>query len=194
MAIFEQLDLSSFKIVIEINSLNKISKVIDLNLDDEYILVDVEGSNGEFVGKIKEEYESVLNEFIEKCSVKDIFKSSQAKDIIKYVKNKYNDDLEYLWKKFPSDAIWRNKDNNKWYGLLMVLEENKLGIKSNRVVDVIDLRYQKESITDIIDNKNVFKGYHMNKNNWITIKLDESMDIKAIYELIDNSYNLSLKK
>ena len=48
-------------------------------------------------------------------------------------------------------------------------------------------------ITDI-DNKKIFKGYHMNKDNWITIKLDESVDIKNILTLIDNSYILSLKK
>ena len=184
----------SFKIIIEINNLTKISKVIDLNLNEEYILVDVDSASGEFVGRVKEEYESVLNDFIEKCSIKDIFKSNQAKLLIKYIKNKYNDDLEYLWKNFPNDAIWRNKENNKWYGLLMIIEGNKLGIESNKLIEIIDLRYQKEKINEIIDDKNILRGYHMNKNSWITIKLDESVEIKKIYELIDNSYELSLKK
>ena len=34
----------------------------------------------------------------------------------------------------------------------------------------------------------------MNKNSWITIKLDDSVPNKKIFELIDNSYNLSLEK
>ena len=34
----------------------------------------------------------------------------------------------------------------------------------------------------------------MNKNSWITIKLDDSIAIERIFELIDNSYNLSLEK
>lgn len=34
----------------------------------------------------------------------------------------------------------------------------------------------------------------MNKNSWITIKLDDSVEIERIFELIDNSYNLSLEK
>ncbi|MFR2768113.1 MAG: MmcQ/YjbR family DNA-binding protein [Thomasclavelia sp.] len=46
----------------------------------------------------------------------------------------------------------------------------------------------------IIDNNRFYPGYHMNKNNWITIKLDNSVETKKIFELIDNSYNLSLKK
>ena len=34
----------------------------------------------------------------------------------------------------------------------------------------------------------------MNKNSWITIRLDGSMDNKEIFKLIDNSYQLSLEK
>ena len=35
-------------------------------------------------------------------------------------------------------------------------------------------------------------GYHMNKKSWITIKLDESVETTTIFDLIDNSYNLSI--
>ena len=183
-----------FKVVIEISKEKQISKVIDLSMEEEYVLVDVQGSSGDFVGKVKEEYENILNNIIEKCSTPNIFKSKQAKEVIKYVKEKYNDDLEYLWKKFPNNAVWRNKDNNKWYGVLLVLSESKLGIDSDDIIDIIDLKYQKDNIKEIIDNKKVFEGYHMNKDNWITIKLDGSVDIKEIYKLIDNSFGLSLEK
>lgn len=46
----------------------------------------------------------------------------------------------------------------------------------------------------MIDNEKIFTGYHMNKDSWITIKLDNSIKTKIIFELIDNSYNLSLEK
>ena len=61
-------------------------------------------------------------------------------------------------------------------------------------IESSDLRFQKENIHKIIDNNRFYPGYHMNKNNWITIKLDNSVETKKIFELIDNSYNLSLKK
>lgn len=193
--VFEtQIYNNNFKVVVEISKEKQISKIVDLIVDDEYVLVDVKDSYGDFVGKVKDEYENILNDIIEKCTTTNIFKSKQSKEIIKYVKEKYNDDLEYLWKKFPNNAVWRNKNNNKWYGVLLVLSENKLGIESDKIVDIIDLRYQKDKIKEIIDNKKIFQGYHMNKNNWITIRLDESVDAKEIYKLIDNSYKLSLKK
>jgi len=183
-----------FEIIVNISNTEQTSKLIDLANDDEYILVDIQDSTGEFVGKVREEYENILDNIINKCTIPNIFKSEQAKKVIKYVKEKYNDDLEYLWKKFPNNAVWRNKENNKWYGALLIISESKLEIDSDKIVDIIDLRYQKESINKLIDNNRIFAGYHMNKDSWITIRLNGSMNIKEIYKLIDNSYNLSLEK
>lgn len=185
---------NQFKICIEISKDSKTSKVIDLAIDEEYVLVDVKDSSGNFVGKIKEEYEAILNDILEKCTTPNVFKSNQSKLIIKYIKEKYNDDLEYLWSKFPNNAVWRNKENNKWYGIVLVIPENKLGLDSDSLIEIIDLRYQKDSIKERIDNNKIFPGYHMNKSSWITIKLDETVSTEEIYKLIDNSYNLSLEK
>ena len=185
---------NKFEAIINISKNQPTAALIDLENNEEYILVDIKGASGNFVNRIKEEYENIIKDIIDKCMEPDIFKSLQANEIIKYVKEKYNDELEYLWQKFPNNAIWRNKKNNKWYGVLLVVKENKLAIESDKLVEIIDLRFQKENIHKIIDNNRFYPGYHMNKNNWITIKLDNSVKTKKIFELIDNSYNLSLKK
>ncbi|MBO4815904.1 MAG: MGMT family protein [Clostridia bacterium] len=181
-----------FEIIITISDKNKISKLIDLANGEEYVLVDIENATGEFIGNVKLEYETVINDVIEKCTVPNIFKNEQSKQIIKYIKNKYNDELEFLWEKYSDSAIWRNKINNKWYGVLLKVPKNRLGISSDEIVEIIDLRYNKESIEEIIDNKIIFPGFHMNKKSWITMKLDNSLETNKIIELIANSYNLSL--
>lgn len=183
-----------FKIVIEINKQQKIAKVIDLLNDQEYNLVDVKGATGNFVGKIKEIYETLINDIIDKCSDVYVFKSRQTIAIINYVKAKYDNDLEFLWKKSPKNAIWRNQNNRKWYGAVLVISKDKLKIESNEMVEILDLRYQKNDIKNIIDNYKIFPGYHMNKDNWITIILDGRVELEEIYQLIDNSYQLSLHK
>ena len=138
-----------FKVVMEISEDKQTSKVVDTITNEEYILADVQYSSGDFVGKVKDEYNLVINEVINKCTESNIFKSAQAKEIIKYIKEKYHDDLEFLWAKFPNDAIWRNKQNRKWYGLILTIDENKLGIKGNKKVEIIDLRYPKEDIKNM---------------------------------------------
>ena len=181
-----------FKVIINVD--NKVtSKIIDIDLDDEYLMCDALNVTGEFVGRIKSEYENVINDFIFSCTKIDVFKSVQAKQIIVYVKEKYGDSLEFLWEKFSENAVWRNKVNNKWYGILLTINENKLGFDSNKNIEILDVRYQKESIESIIDFKKIFPGYHMNKKSWITIKLDNSVNLSDIIKLIDNSYSLSNK-
>ncbi len=124
-----------------------------------------------------------------------VFHSQQAKEIIAYARNQYGDELEFLWQKFPKDAILRNKKNQKWYALFLTIPRNKLaGQTSDEEVEVIDVRFPKNEALDFAEsNDNVFPGYHMNKNNWITIILDGSMELKQILDLLDNSYNISLK-
>lgn len=188
----KNIDNNQFEVNIVISNTKKYSKLIDLESEMEFALVDIEDSTGQFVGKLKEIYEGIIEDIITKCTSKEVFIGDQAKEIKEYIEQKYNDKLEYLWEKFDDNAIWRNKQNNKWYGALLIITEDKLGIKSDKRVQVIDLRYQKENIKNIVDNKKVFPGYHMNKNSWITIKLDNSVDTETICDLIDNSYNLSI--
>lgn len=180
-----------FEVKIEINNNLVLTSVIEIEFNEEYILVDILNSQGNFVGKVKDEYESVINDFISQCTVIHIFKSNQANVVINYVKEKYNDELEYLWKKFPNNAIWRNKKNNKWYGAILTITANKIGLDSLQKIEILDLRYASNLIEQIVDNVKIFSGYHMNKKNWITIKLDGSVDDKYLFELIDGSFNLS---
>ncbi len=184
----------NFKIVVEISNDKKISKIIDLQTNSEYILVDVKNNAGEFLSKLKEEYDDVLNDITKKCTSKNVFKGKQEKEIISYVKEKYNDDLEFLWDKFPTDAVLRNKINNKWYAVILTINENKLKANTDNLITIIDLRCDKEKINEIVDNNKIFRGYHMNKNSWITIKLDGSMSTKKICKMIDESYKISLTK
>lgn len=183
---------NQFEMIVQMQDNKMTSKLIDLMNKEEYVLVDVQDSVGEFVGKVRQEYEEKLQDIIKNCTSKEIFKFKQSKQVIEYIKEKYNDELEFLWEKFDNNAIWRNKKNNKWYGLIMEILESKIGINSEKIVEVLDIRYQKNETDKIVDNEKFFPGYHMNKKSWITIKLDNSVDIKTIKKLIDNSYNLSL--
>ncbi len=183
---------NQFEVNIIISDTEKYSKLIDTENKIEFALVDVEDAEGQFIGNLRQEYEEIIGNIIKKCTKKEVFKSNQSQEIIKYIKQKYNDELEFLWKKFDDNAICRNKQNNKWYAVFLKISENKLGLESDNQIEIIDLRYEKDKIGNILDNKKVFPGYHMNKKSWITMKLDNSLATSAIYDLIDNSYKLSI--
>lgn len=181
---------NKFKIIINFQKENTLtSKIIELETNEEYILADVPNAKGEFVGKVKSEYDNLIQQVINSCTTNNVFKHKQSLEVIKYIKDKYNDELEFLWEKFDENAIWRNKETNKWYAALLKVPENKINNQSDEIVEIIDLKYPKEDITSIIDNKTIFPGYHMNKKHWITIILNDSLATEEIYKYIDISHN-----
>ena len=171
-------------------SLSVYSRVIDNFSNEEYVLVDVLESTGEFVGKVRKEYENTLDEFIQKCTTYNLYNEEQVKDVIDYIGEKYGDKPEFLWD--DENGIIRNSQNDKWFIIFMKVFPEKLGLKGNEKVEIIDIRYQKDETDKVIDGKSIFPGYHMNKKSWITVLMNGSLDNQELFELIDNSYNLSI--
>lgn len=186
----KRLSNDNFLVHIEITNFAKItSKIMDIENKEEYLPVDIKNTTGSFIGKIKEEYENILKDVISICTERDVFKSKQAQSVIKYVKEKYAGNLEFLWEK-SNNAIIRHHDTKKWYLILLTIPREKLGLKSNDLVEIIDLKMPPKEIVKLVDNKKIFPGYHMNKKHWITICLDNTMKDEELFKYIDISYNL----
>ncbi len=182
-----------FKLHISVEKNGNVSTdLIENETNEPYILYKTNAS-GTFVGEIRAEIENVLKKIADECFEFSVFKTEQALKIIDYVQNTYGDELEFLWTKFPDNAVWRRKDNNKWYGAILTVSRNKLGLFSNEVAEIIDLRLEQEKMQETVDNKNYFPGWHMNKKSWYTIILDNSVSTEEICCRIDESYKLAKK-
>lgn len=121
----------------------------------------------------------------------NIFLNVRARQIIKHIKEYYDDELEFLWLNSPDSAIFRHHQNKKWYAVLMVINESKLGLKTNNKISIINLKAKPKSIDKLIDNICYFRAYHMNKKHWITIKLDEKIAMKDLCKLVSDSYQIT---
>ncbi len=110
--------------------------------------------------------------------------------IIEYVKKEYNTKPEYLWRKFPNYVVFRNTKNKKWYAAIMDVPYSKLGINKNGVTDIINLKIIDPMFKEFLLSQFGFlKAYHMAPSNWISVVLDNSVEIEKILDLIDESYN-----
>lgn len=123
-----------------------------------------------------------------------IFESEQAKKIIKYVKEHYGDELEFLWLSLPNAAVLRHKENKKWYAVMMIINAKKLNLSDDKNICIINIKAKPEFIDKSVDNVRFFRAYHMNKKHWLSIKLDESINFKAVREMIDESWRITRKK
>lgn len=180
-----------FALTVKVEISQVYTELIDTATDEQYTLFLADGAVGSFVGSVRSAYEAVLLEVAERCFDKYVFKTDYAQQIIRYVTEKYGDELEFLWDKFTDNAIWRRVDNRKWYALLVTATKDKLGLPSKESAEMLDVRGDAEKL---VDGVRIFKGYHMNKKSWITVVLDGSVPLDDIYKLIDDSYQLAAKK
>lgn len=185
---------SGFDIAVYVTEHGEVTaSVMDTTLNEPYTLHLVDGAVGSFVGSVRLEYEQILTEIARGCFDPEIFQNRQTKEVIAYVKEKYKDELEYLWKKSPNNAIVRRKDKGKWYAAILTVSRRKLGFDSDEIAEVLDLRMKPEEVEKSVDGQIILPGYHMNKKHWITICLDGRVSLEKICALIDESYKLAVR-
>ena len=59
-------------------------------------------------------------------------------NVFDYAKKKYGTDPDYPWS--DNAAVLRHRDNGKWYGLVMEVRRDKLGLSGGGMVDVINVK------------------------------------------------------
>ena len=183
---------NQFKMSIKISLDNSIfTEIIDVETNETYVLHLLEERRNGYVEKVYKTYSEVLDKIKKECFEDEIFKTDYTKEVVDYIKNKYGDELEFLWEKSPKTAVVRRKNSNKWYALILTLSKRKLNLDSDEAVEIINLHNSPEEIEKLIDNKRYFLAYHMNKKHWCTICLDGTVELEKIYKLIDISYELA---
>lgn len=171
----------------------KIFSRVEDTTGEEYILHLVENSVGGYVGAVRDEYEKTLAAFVENCCEENIFAAQLTKNLLAYVREKYGDEPEFLWEKFPNYAVLRRQDTRKWYAVIMEISERKLGLNSDKVVGILNLHGTPDELKNLVDGEKYFGGYHMNKKSWFTIRLDGSISFVEICRRLDDSYKLAEK-
>ena len=180
---------NNYKICIKIENNNVIGKIYDLIFNDEYLNLNVD-SNLSFNNKIKEEYINILKDIKNNCTKESLFVFKQSNEITNYIKRKYKVNPEFLWDKSSGNGVFRNKNNKKWFGIIISVSKDKLDLKyKQEIIEVINLKLNEDTIKELIKIDGFYKAYHMNKKSWISIILDNTVDNEIIYSLIDQSYN-----
>ena len=117
-------------------------------------------------------------------------------EILSYVKKEYGTTPEYLWKSYPEAGVLRHASQQgekkaKWYGLMMRVKREVLGLEGGEFVDILNVKCNSEMMGLLQMSKGYLPGYHMNKANWITILLDGTVPLDNIKQLIDESYYMT---
>ena len=107
----------------------------------------------------------------------------------KIIIDNYNCTYDYPWAQYPTFRVFRHSNNKKWFAVIMDIPKNKLGLKSNEIISVVNLKCDSLLIGSLLLEDGFYPSYHMNKNNWISVALDSTADDEKLKMLLDMSFD-----
>lgn len=169
--------------------------VYDLSFDEheEYLGYRVKYNAGEYASRVRFEVEELLTDIKEKCCKETKYLSAQTERIVQYIFDKYGDLPDLQWAGADSPPAFRNPENRKWYGLLMSVERSKV-MDGNGMVELLNLKLDPLEILELVEKKGFFPAFHMNKKNWISVILDDTLKDEEIYPYIEESHRFTVKQ
>ena len=114
-----------------------------------------------------------------------------TQQVFEYAFTQYGTQPEYLWKTHPDYAVLRHGDNRKWYAIVMNVEKSSLGLNGTGKVPVMNVKCSPEMLSLFLPQSGFLPAYHMNKNHWLTVLLDGSVDKDTVLFLLNASFDLT---
>lgn len=112
-----------------------------------------------------------------------------------YVEKKYGIKPDYPLPSAPFFPVLRHQDNQKWFGLIMDVPREKLGLLGESRVDLINVKLGDFSTVEmLITELGFFPGYHISRGNWVSILLDGTVPFFEITKWLDESYFVTASK
>src|SRR5574344_895082 len=187
---------NKFKILVEVNSTGHVKgKVMDLISYEEYTNYRVNNITGSLANEILLEFKKCLLDIKTNCSIQKYFNTEQANRISTLICKIYGDKPVFLWEKYSEYGVFKNALNTKLYVLIININLNKLADHlPKKDMDILNLKLNPDNIQKLLLNPGYYKAYHMNKANWITIILDDTVKDDILMELIKTSHQLTDKK
>ena len=115
-------------------------------------------------------------------------------DLEQFINENYNAESDYPWLKYPNYEVFRHSNNRKWFALIMDIPKNKLRLPGTDIIDVVNVKCDPLLIGSLLKEAGFFPAYHMNKESWITVALDKSVNDDTIKMLLDMSYDATALK
>lgn len=113
--------------------------------------------------------------------------------VFEYALTEYGTEPDFPWIDDDS-AVLRHLVSHKWYGLVMDVRRDKLGLDGNGTVAVLNVKCDPILIGSFRRQDGFHPAYHMNKDQWLSIRLDGSVSEEDIKALLDLSYQLTTLK
>lgn len=171
------------------------SKVVDVETGEEYVLVHLE-QQGTFTGEVRSAYQKVLKRIAAQCFEKQPFKTAQANRIARKAAQEFNEQVDFPFTRLPTYGVLRNAMTGKWYGLIMDIDKYKLTKKrrdAGQRIEILELKVVNQEVRQrLLGQPGFYPSYHMHRETWLTINLDDSVADEQIIQLLKVSRSFTI--
>ena len=165
-----------------------VEKGLEIIVKDEfherYSLFDVITTNSKIAEQLRQEAEEMVFQWCYSVDTSLVaLKEQWNRWILEHI-------TPYSAMPFKKSAaiVYNAKENGKWYALMMEIPFSKLGITSDEIALILNVKISPEEKETLLQKEGVFEAYHMNKKHWISIALNVCKDEAFIRKCIENSY------
>ena len=115
-------------------------------------------------------------------------------ELEKFILDNYVCTSDFPWMQYPSFRVFRHSNNKKWFAVIMDIPKNKIGLPSDDIISVVNLKSDPIMVGSLLRENGIFPAYHMTKSSWISVALDGSADDEKIKMLLDMSFEATAVK
>ena len=120
-------------------------------------------------------------------------RSNLRDQVTKYISGQYGVDPEFPWEGDDTSAVFRHRENKKWFALIMEVRRELLGLSGKAPVACMNLKIDDMFLRDMIVREDgIMPAYHMNKQHWVTVILDGTVPFARVIELLQVSFEATL--
>ncbi len=112
----------------------------------------------------------------------------------KFVCDAFGEKEEHPFADDLKTSVFRHTENKKWFALIITVPRNRLGLYSDKPIDIVNLKCDPLLSGSLFSECGIFPAYHMNKEKWISVLLDESVDEDRLQWLTSISFELTNNK
>ena len=111
-------------------------------------------------------------------------------ELVAGIAARYDIAPDYPWNNLPDACVFRHAGNRKWFCLFMPVSAHVLGREGEALVPIINVKVRPEMVGSLRSMSGILPAYHMNKEHWVSVLLDE-VDAELIWGVLKGSFQLT---
>lgn len=120
---------------------------------------------------------------------------SMREQVFAHVAETYHVSPDYPWMRYPRYAVFRHAGSGKWFGLVMDVPREKLGLDGRERVDILNVKMNDPRWAALlVEQPGYLRGYHISRGNWVSILLDGTVSPDEICERLAESFTTTASR